>query len=377
MPCEFGQFGLDRRVIDMQSYPVPMVPGPVKLPQTVIDAFSVNYGSADLEPEFFELYHKTTANLQKIMDTANSVVVLSGEGMAALWGAMKSSIVRGDKVLAVATGLFGHGIADMAQSIGAEVHKVSLPDDQTLSDTSEIETVIDTFKPKMITAVHCETPSGTLNPLMDLGRLKDNYHVPLLYVDAVSSIGGTPVMTDLWNIDLCLGGAQKCLSAPADTAFLSVSESAWEIIEKVDYVGYDALKPFREITDKHYFPYTPNWHGLAALNAGAEIILSEGLPACFERHATVASLCRQRLHEMGITLFPAHGSVPSPTVTSAYLPHGVKWEDFDARLRENGLVLGGNYGALAGKIFRMGHMGTQADEALVTEALNIVHKSLP
>ena len=360
----------------MKSYRIPMVPGPVKLPQAVIDVLSVNYGSADLESEFFELYHETAANLKKIMATANTVVILSGEGMAALWGAMKSCIVPGDRVLAVATGLFGRGIAAMAQSIGADVRKISLPDDQTVSDAAAIEEAIDSFKPKMITTVHCETPSGTLNPLVDIGRLKETYRVPLLYVDAVSSIGGAPVMTDEWNIDLCLGGAQKCLSAPPDTAFLAVSQAAWEIVERVDYVGYDALKPFKDATSKHYFPYTPNWHGLAALNAGAELILSEGLPACFERHASVASLCRRRLLEMGMTLFPAPGAVPSPTVTAAYLPDGVSWEGFDARLRGDGLVVGGSYEALAGKIFRLGHMGSQANEDLVVKALNVIQKSL-
>jgi len=360
----------------MKSYPIPMVPGPVKLPQAVLDVLPVNYGSADLEPEFFELYHKTAANLQKIMATDNSVVILSGEGMTALWGALKSCIVPGDRVLAVATGLFGHGIAEMAQSIGADVRKVSLPDNQTISDTAAIEESIDTFKPKMITAVHCETPSGTLNPLSDLGRLKESYGVPLFYVDAVSSIGGTPVMTDSWNIDLCLGGAQKCLSAPPDTAFLSVSELAWQVITQTDYVGYDALKPFKDVTDRHYFPYTHNWHGLAALNSGAEIILKEGLSASFDRHTDVADYCRQRLLEMGLNLFPASGAVPSPTVTAAILPDGVTWEGFDTQLRNDGLVVGGSYGAQAGKVFRLGHMGAQADKSLVEKALGVIQNSL-
>jgi aspartate aminotransferase-like enzyme len=310
------------------------------------------------------------------MATDNAVVILSGEGMSALWGAMKSCIVPGDKVLAVATGLFGHGIADMAQSIGADVRKVSLPDNQTISDTTAIEEAIDTFNPKMITAVHCETPSGTLNPLSDVGRLKDAYGVPLFYVDAVSSIGGTPVLTDSWNIDLCLGGAQKCLSAPPDTAFISVSELAWEVIVQTDYVGYDALKPFRHVADRHYFPYTHNWHGLAALNAGVELILAEGLTACFDRHADVASYCRQQLREMGLNLFPAAGAISSPTVTAVTLPEAVQWEGFDYRLRNKGLVVGGSYGVQAGRVFRLGHMGNQADKAIVEKALDVIKQSV-
>ncbi|MFZ0612403.1 MAG: aminotransferase class V-fold PLP-dependent enzyme [Desulfobacterales bacterium] len=356
----------------MKTYPIPMVPGPVSVPRAILEAFAGNYGSADMETEYFELYDRTAAGLQQIMATANTVVLQSGEGMVVLWSALKNCLLPGDRVLSVATGLFGHGIAEMAATLGAEVRKVSLPDDRTISETAEIEAAIGAFKPKMITAVHCETPSGTLNPLADLGRLKKAYRVPLLYVDAVSSIGGTPVMTDDWNIDLCLGGAQKCLSAPPDMAFLSVSEEAWAVVEQVGYSGYDALQPFREIKKTHTFPYTPNWHGLAALHAGVESILAEGPAAVFERHDHVADTCRRGLQDIGLSLFPAPGAISSPTVTAVYLPASAAWADFDSQLRRRGLVVGGSYGKLAGKIFRLGHMGSQADETLVRQALDVI-----
>lgn len=356
----------------MKTYPIPMIPGPVWLPPEVLDALQVNYGSADLEPEFFELYERTAANLQKIMETADPVVVLSGEGMAALWSALKSCLAPGDRVLAVATGLFGHGIAEMAESIGAVTRTVELPDNETLSDLAGIARAIEEFHPAMLTAVHCETPSGTLNPLASLGDLKKQLDVPLLYVDAVSSIGGTLVRTDAWNIDLCLGGAQKCLSAPPDTAFLSVSQTAWERIEQVGYAGYDALGPFRDVSRTRFFPYTPNWHGTAALNAGAERILREGLQACFARHERVAEICRRRIEAMGLTLFADPAAVPSPTVTAVHLPGDCSWTEFDASLRRRGLAVGGSYGARAGKVFRLGHMGTQADEALIDKALEVI-----
>ncbi|MBW1842351.1 MAG: alanine--glyoxylate aminotransferase family protein [Deltaproteobacteria bacterium] len=356
----------------MEIYPIPMVPGPVKVPQAVLDAYQTNYGSADMEAEFLELYNKTGANLKRILETQNQVVIKSGEGMIALWGALKSCLLPGDRVLAIATGVFGDGIGDMAALIGATVRKISLSYDKTISDMSEIEEAIASFKPKMITAVHCETPSGTLNPITELGRLKKQYQVPLLYVDAVASIGGTPVLTDDWQIDLCLGGGQKCLSALPDMSFLSVSDTAWEIIRTVDYAGYDALKPFKAALASHYFPYTPNWHGVAGLNAGAALILTEGLPNSFERHETVATYCRKKLTGMGLSLFPAPDAIQSPTVTAINVPGGVTWPELDARFREHGLVVGGSYGPLAGKVFRLGHMGTQADMKLVKQALSVI-----
>jgi aspartate aminotransferase-like enzyme len=360
----------------MKTYPIPMVPGPVKAHPAVMEAYCLDYGSADLEAEYLELYTRTEANLKAILRTKKSVVIFLGEGMMALWGALKSCLVRGDRVLSIGTGVYGYGIGEMAASVGAEVRTVGLPYNETLSELSEVEKAIAEFTPKMITVVHCETPSGTLNPIEGLGRLKQAMGVPLLYVDAVSSIGGAPVLPDEWHIDLCLGGAQKCLSALPETCFLSVSAAAWEIIDTVSYAGYDAIKPFRTAVEKHYFPYTPSWQATAGLNAGAEAILQEGLDACFRRHAAVAAFCRNRLLEIGYTLFPAPGAVPAPTVTAVNVPEGIGWPDFDARLRARGLVVGGSYGPIAGQVFRLGHMGTQADLGLVNQALEVLEKEL-
>ena len=358
----------------MITYPIPMVPGPVKLPQTVLDVYQTNFGSADLEAEFLELYNRTESNLKMILGTRNRVVIQSGEGMLALWSALKSCLLPKDRVLAIATGVFGDGIGDMALSMGADVKKIRLPYNETISDMTEIEAAIVRFKPKMITVVHCETPSGTLNPIAELGKLKQQYKIPLLYVDAVASAGGTTVLSDDWNIDLCLGGSQKCLSSLPDMAFLSVSESAWDIIHSVNYAGYDALKPFYKAQEAHYFPYTPNWQGVAGLNAGAELILNEGLTNSLNRHEKVAEFCRNKIIKMGLSLFPALDAVPSPTVTAINIPDEVDWPEFNLQLRQRGLAVGGSYGPMAGKVFRLGHMGTQADMELVKEALNVIER---
>lgn len=360
----------------MKIYPIPMVPGPVVVSPTVLEAYQTNYGSADLESDFIDLYNQAETNLQRIMGTQNQVAIQSGEGMLALWAALKSCLVPGDRVLSIVTGVFGEGIGDMAAAVGADVKRIRLEYDQTISDIVAVERAVADFKPKMITAVHCETPSGTLNPLADLGRVKKEHGVPLFYVDAVASMGGTAVATDDWNIDLCLGASQKCLSCLPDLAFVSISEAAWEIINQVNYVGYDALKPFKTAQAEKYFPYTPNWHAVAGLNAGAELIIKEGLEKSFARHRQVADYCRRRLADIGLSLFPAADAVPSPTVTAVKMPPGITWEAYDARLREKGLVVGGSYGPLAGKVFRLGHMGTQAHIEIVKPALDVIEAVL-
>lgn len=356
----------------MKTYPIPMVPGPVRVPPEVLAQLDRDYGSGDLEIEFLELYNQTEAHLQQIFQTENHVVIQTGEGMLALWGALKSCLHPGDKVVAIASGVFGYGIAEMAESIGAQVHVVGLPYNQTIGDWQAIEQALIEFQPKLITAVHCETPSGTLNPLAELGRLKRQYKIPLLYVDVVASLGGAPVLTDEWSIDLALGGSQKCLSAPPNMAFLAVSEAAWQVIEEVGYAGYDALKPFRTAQEEFYFPYTPYWHGMAALHAAAGLLLAEGLQASFDRHASMAAYCRRQIESLGLQLYPHREAVPSPTVTAVKVPGGYTWEELDSRFRERGLVVGGSYGPLSGKVFRLGHMGSQADQELVEKALEVI-----
>lgn len=352
----------------MRTYKVPMVPGPTSVPDEVLAAYTVDYGSSDMEDEFFELYARTQDHLRRIMGTRNKVAIMTGEGMLGLWGALKSCLRPGDKVLAVGTGLFGFGIGDLARSIGAEVETVGF-DWDAVAEPGKVEEAIVRFRPKMVTMVHCETPSGTLNPVAAVGRLVARYDVPLYYVDAVSSIAGVPVETDAWHIDLCLGGSQKCLSAPAGMSIVAVSERAWRVIEEVNYQGYDALLPWRDALEKRYFPYTPYWHGTAALEVACQRILDEGLARVFERHAKVASACRRGVREIGLELYPQREEYNSPTVTAVKVPAELTWRELDARLRRRGVVVGGNYGPLAEKVFRIGHMGIQADERLMAETL--------
>ncbi|MBI9048852.1 MAG: alanine--glyoxylate aminotransferase family protein [Anaerolineaceae bacterium] len=356
----------------MKSYPIPMVPGPVQQPPEVLKALKTCYGSPDMETDFLELYNQTEKYLQEIYGTKNQIAILSGEGMLVLWAAIKNCLLPGDKVIAISTGLFGYGLGKMAQAIGADVRFIEFPFNETVHDYERIEQVISDFNPKMITLVHCETPSGTLNPIKKIGELKQKFDVPLLIVDSVASAGGAELKTDDWHIDMALGGSQKCMSAPASLSFTSISPAAWDIINQVNYIGYDSLKGFKDAQENFYFPYTPNWHGIAALNAGAKRIIAEGLENAFERHKKVAAYTRERLIQMGLTLFPAVEAIQSPTVTAVKVPDHIEWQKLDKAFRKHGLVVGGNYGQLAGKVFRLGHMGFQADKKLVKKALDII-----
>lgn len=358
----------------MQSYAIPLVPGPVAVPDDVLAVYQMNYGSSDLESEFFALYEQCERGLQRLLATHNSVTIQSGEGMLALWGALKSVLRPGDRVLAVASGLFGYGIGEMANQLGAEVQTVGFGYDN-IADPDQVRAAAHAFRPHLITAVHCETPSGTLNPLAELGAISREVDA-LFYVDFVASAGGTPVLVDDWHIDLGLLGSQKVLSLMPDLSMISVSERAWQRVGEVNYVGYDALTPWRQAMTQRYMPYTHNWHAMAGLQVGLQRLFNEGLEAVYQRHSTVAGACRQGLRQLGLELWPVSEAIAAPTVTAAKLPAGWDWPTFDQALRRHGMAVGGNYGPLAGKVFRIGHMGTQADHALVTRGLAVIEQVL-
>lgn len=361
----------------MKTYPIPMVPGPTSVPEKVREAYLIDYGSADMEVEFLELYRNTCSMMQTFFGTTNDILLHTGEGMIALWGALKSVIVPGDRVLAISTGIFGTGIGAMAAQVGAEVKTLEFPFNSTINDLQAIEEAIIDFKPKMITVVHCETPSGTLNPIDGIGELKQRHNVPLLYMDCVASLCGAPVKTDAWHVDLALGGSQKALSVPPSMTMVAVSSKAWEIIHEVAYVGYDAFLPFEKaLAAPGLFPYTPNWHGVAALHAACSLLIEEGLDNVFQRHAEVSEYCQSEVQKLGLALFYGENAIASPTVTAVNVPEGWTWDDWDAALREKGLVVGGSYGPMAGKVFRLGHMGNQARKVLVDQALAVIRELL-
>lgn len=354
----------------MQIYRIPLVPGPVSVPQAVRDAYQIDYASADLEEEFFQLYNRCEALLQEVLATDNDITIQSGEGMLALWGALKSVIRPGDRVLAVANGVFGYGIADMARSIGAEVEVVSGPYDD-VPDPAQVRAAAHRFRPRLVTAVHCETPSGTLAPLAELGAICEEVEA-LFYVDFVASGGGAPVLVDEWRIDLGLLGSQKVLSLPPDLSMVSVSARGWEAIEATGYVGYDALAPWRTGPEDRYLPYTHNWAAMAGLEIALEALMREGLANVYQRHEEVAGLCRQRITAMGLSIWPARPEISSPTVTAVKVPDTWTWPELDAALRRQGMAVGGSYGPLAGKVFRIGHMGNQASPALVAQGMDVL-----
>ena len=153
-------------------------------------------------------------------------------------------------------------------------------------DMASIVARLDAFQPDVVTLVHCETPSGTLNYRVESIGAVVRAHAPhaLFYVDCVSSGGGAPVRVAASHIDLALLGAQKALSCAPSISIVTISERAWRIIEQRQYCGYDALLPWRDVVRaRALLPYTFDWNALASLERSLDSMLTEGLANVYAR----------------------------------------------------------------------------------------------
>ena len=274
----------------MEKYRIGLVPGPVTVPENIRAAWSSDYGSSDLEDEFFSLYRDNQILTQKLLRTHNDIVITSGEAMSILWAALKCTLRPGEKMLAVSSGIFGDGFYEMAQSLGIDAMVCVFQYDD-VPNPQKVREYAKRFRPKVITAVHCETPSGTLTPcLSELGRIAREYGA-LFVVDFVSSAGGVPLDVDSCGIDIGLLGSQKVLSLTSSLSISSISPRAWEVIEDVNYQGYEAYSAWRKVPEVHHMPYSHDWHSMKALNISLNAIMSEELITCWVRHHAAAKLC--------------------------------------------------------------------------------------
>ena len=340
-----------------------MTPGPTEVPKPVREAMGGELINPNVDPRFREIYRELTEQLARVYgtgETDHQVVVPGGEGILGLEASIASLVEPGTRVLCLSNGLYGDGFADFVESYGGEATLVSAPDTEPLP-IEELERRLqeDTFE--VATMVHCETPTGTLNriePALDL--LAD--HGVVTVVDAVSSLGGTPVPTG--KIDVCLGASQKCFSAPPGLTTAAISDAAWEAMEERDNRSlYTNFLPWRD-TDEG-FPYTHLTTEVVALRKSLELLLEEGLESVYRRHEQAARHCRKRGAELDLELHPDAGDGrtaaerSSPTVTAFSVPN--RAEEIQRRLREDhDITIATGLASHAEDVIRVGHMGHNA-----------------
>ena len=348
--------------------PIIMTPGPTSVRENVRMARATECTNPDLDLNFYDFYRDTCERLGQMIGTEGDVRILSGEGILGLEAACATLTEPGDRVLVIDNGIFGEGFGDFAKMYGADV--VYFKGDRERGiDTSELDRFLQKDSDfKYATVVHCDTPSGVLNPIEEICPMLKSRGI-ITVVDAVASTGGHEIRTDEWRIDICLGGSQKALSAPPGLTFLSISNDIWRSIEerKTPVAGfYCNLGIWRDYYEKKWFPYTMPISDIKGLRAAVDNLLEEDAPA---KHKTYAEAFRKALREGGLELYTRDSW--ANTVSVVRIPEGLTFEEINGiLLKDYNLMIAGAFGYLAGKVFRIGHMGEGADRGKLIYVLN-------
>jgi aspartate aminotransferase-like enzyme len=338
-----------------------MTPGPTYVHEDVRRAMAMAITNPDLDESFFKFYRETCGKLKQLLITQNDVLILSGEGILGLEAACASLIEPGDRVLCIDNGIYGHGFGDFAKIYGGNVVYFKSDYRRAVDVNGLRDFLEEDHNFKIATLVHCETPSGITNPVSEICPLLKKYGI-ISIVDSVSAIGGENLKTDEWQMDVVIGGSQKCLSAPPGLTFLSLSREAWhKILQRETPVTgyYGNLANWKNWYEEKWFPYTQPISDIYGLRVAVERLLEE--ESFVLRHKKIGEAVRQALVESGLELYPLDGF--SNTVTTLLIPEGLSFKDiYSTMLKDYNIMIAGAFDFLKDKVVRIGHMGENCHE---------------
>ncbi len=352
------------------------IPGPTPCPPEVLAAVGrqmINHRG----PEFQEMLARVDKGVKHVYQTKNDIALLTSGGTGAMEALVVNTLSPGDHVLGVSIGSFGDRLALIAETYGADVVRMKVEWGKA-ADAAEIDkTLAADPKIKAVLVTHNETSTGVANDLGSIAKAIRKHGDILILVDAVSSLSSIPLPVDEWDLDVVASGCQKGWMVPPGITMVSMSARAWKAYEqaKMPRFYFDVGKAI-DFAKRGQTPWTPAVSIFYGLDVAIGMLLKEGLESIFARHERCGSLARNGVKSMGLQLF-ADERYASNTVTAVKMPEGMDGKELTKLLREKyDTVLGGGQQHLAGKIFRIGHLGyvQEADIEAVLEALN---KALP
>ncbi|MDN8588945.1 alanine--glyoxylate aminotransferase family protein [Paenibacillus sp. 11B] len=371
-----------------------MTPGPVEVDPRVLRALSFPI-LGQFDPEFTSLMNETMAMLRELYMTDNEwSYPVDGTSRSGIEAVLVSLIQPGDKVLVPIYGRFGHLLVEISERCGAEVIFFETEWGKVF-DPEEVMKAIHAHKPSLVAMVHGETSTGQMQPLAEIGKACRELDI-LLVVDAVATIGGTPVKTDAWHLDAVMGGTQKCLSVPSGMAPLTYNSR----VEKKLMSRKTVERGLRDATSaraegrtiaSNYFDLSQlqdywssarlNHHTeatsmLYGLHEGLRILLQEGLETRFQRHRINERALVAGIQGMGLKLY---GDMSSklPVVTCIEIPDSVDGESVRSMLLNDfSIEIASSFGPLKGKIWRIGTMGFSCQRKNVLHVLGALEAVL-
>jgi alanine-glyoxylate transaminase/serine-glyoxylate transaminase/serine-pyruvate transaminase len=344
-------------------------PGPSDIHPRVLAAMA-KPTVGHLDPYYLELMNRMQQMLREVFRTKNEMTMaISGTGSAGMEAAVVNVIEPGDSMLVCVNGVFGARMADVAQRSGAVVTKIERPWGEVFTP-ADLKDALAKSKPKVVGIVMAETSTGARQPLEEISKLVHDAGA-LLLVDAVTSLGGIPVETDRWNLDVVYSGTQKCLSCPPGLAPITFGPRAMEKIQarktKVQSWYLDVTMLSQYWGQERVYHHTAPINMTYGLYEALQIILEEGLESCWSRHARHHAALKAGLAAIGIGYSAAEANL-LPMLNAVKIPDGI--DDVAIRrglLERFGIEIGGGLGAFKDRVWRIGLMGygSQANNVLL------------
>jgi len=306
--------------------------------------------------EYIDLHYDTVERLKRFLETENEVFLFSSTGTGFMEACVRNCVK--ETILCCVNGDFGQRFADVAISNGRIMVKL----ESRLGDPTLPEVLEDALKAnrevEAVAITHNETSTGVINPLKELVSIAKE-HGKMVFVDAVSSMGGTEIKVDEWGIDVCFTSSQKCFGVPPGLAMGSVSAEALKRSEEAVNKGYYFDFKLWEKDQKRRVgtPVTSVIPQIAGLNRALRMIEEKGgKEQYFNLYKKRNERIRKGLEKIGLSTFPKKG-FESPTVSCVNAPQNMKGAEIYVKMRERGYELAQGYGTLREKTFRIGNMG--------------------
>ena len=337
------------------------IPGPTNVPDRILRA--LDHPTIDHRgPEFSRLTLEILEGLKPIFQTSGPVVIFPASGTGAWEAALVNTLSPGDRVLMFETGHFATLWRKMADKLGLSVDVV--PGDwRSGVDAAEVEARLRDDKPhaiKAVLVVHNETSTGVTSRIPAIRQAIDRSGHPALFmVDTISSLASMDYRHAEWRVDVTVAGSQKGLMLPPGLSFNAVSDKALAASKQArlprSYWNWDEIISMNR---QGYFPYTPATNLLFGLHEAIAMLLEEGLANVFARHDRHAEATRRAVRGWGLEILCRDPAEYSSSLTAILLPEG---HDADAFRREVlqrfDMSLGTGLGRVAGRVFRIGHLG--------------------
>jgi pyridoxamine--pyruvate transaminase len=321
-------------------------------------------GCYEYDPSFQAFYESVAVKAGRALRWNGPALLLPYEPAAGIEAAAASLIGRDDVVLNLVSGVFGKGFGYWSCRYNKELLEIEVPYNEAIDP----QQVADAFRRRpdiaVVAAVHHETPSGTLNPIREIGRIVSERGA-LLLVDAVSSFGGMDIHPGDCSADIFVTGPGKCLGGVPGLTFMAVSERAWAHIAanpNAPKASILSLADWKEAWRRDQpFPFTPSTAEINGLDAALDEYFAEGPEAVWRRHAVSARACRAGLQALGLSLWAAREEIAAPAVTAVRIPKGLDGTEIVTAARHRlGIVISEGQGDTLGKLLRVGHMGPVA-----------------